>query len=226
MKSSAMGYETTILNAIFLIISYIIIGIVIPTAFNTILWRPFAGKFSTWMNIITLIIINVMFFVGVIRITKHKIAIFNNITVVGILLAIGCSVLFFLLLDNFLDPIVDKIFPKSAVEYQETLAVLRQSPTTTFIRVCLFAPITEELLMRGYVFTGLQNKYGTLSALLITTILFAILHFNFAQTLSAFIGGLIIGLLYIKTNSLFCCMLAHVLYNSISHVTIMAVGSY
>lgn len=97
MKSSAMGYETTILNAIFLIISYIIIGIVIPTAFNTILWRPFAGKFSTWMNIITLIIINVMFFVGVIRITKHKIAIFNNITVVGILLAIGCSVLFFLL---------------------------------------------------------------------------------------------------------------------------------
>lgn len=212
-------YQTTILNAIFMVIAYFFIGMLLPTILNTTLWRPFCGKFSNWMNIATLILVSVMFFIGLAKITGYKAGFFDNITLSGFLLAVGCAILFFLLLDNFLDPIFDSMFPTSAVEYQETLTALRQSPVTTFIRICLFAPITEELLMRGYLLTGLQNKYGTITALLVTTILFAILHFNFVQTLSAVICGLIIGLLYIKTKSLFCCISAHVLYNSISYFT-------
>lgn len=223
MKLNSTSYETTILNAFVFIVAYLFFGIAVPSVLNTILWKPLGGSFSTWINIAALVISNVVFFIRVAKITDYKIAIFNNITIKGIVSAVVSSVLFFLLLDNFLDHIVDRMFPVSAVNYQETLIVLRQSPITTFIRVCIFAPITEELLMRGYVLTGLKNKYGILTALFISAILFGVFHFNFGQTLSAFICGMVIGLLYIKTDSLFCCMLAHSLYNSISYFTIITV---
>jgi len=182
------------------------------------------GALPEWLNIFTLIAVNVIFFIGAARITGYKLTIFQNTTITGILLAIACSVLFFLLLDNFLDPIFDRIFPASAIEYEEMLITLRKFPAATFIRVCLFAPITEEILMRGFVLGGLQKKYGVIIALVVSTLLFAILHFNFVQTLSAVVCGLVLGLLYIKTGSLFCPILAHVLYNSISYYTVIIKG--
>jgi len=73
--------------------------------------------------------------------------------------------------------------------------------------------------MRGHLLTGLGNQYGAMPALIVTTLLFAILHFNFVQTLSAALCGLILGLLYIRSGSLFCCIAAHVLYNSFQFFT-------
>lgn len=72
--------------------------------------------------------------------------------------------------------------------------------------------------MRGVVLGGLKNSYGTVTALLISAMLFACLHFNMVQTLSAFVCGIVLGLLYIKTSSIFCCMIAHGGYNLISYI--------
>lgn len=206
-----------------MVLAYLVIGGLIPAGLNRALWRPLNNDFTEWLNLVTVILFCVIFFIGYIKITGHTVAVFSNITLTGILFAVGCSVLFFLLLDNFLDPVIDKVFPVSAVDYQEALTSLLKSPATAFIRVCLFAPIAEEILMRGFILTGLRNKYGIVVALVVSTILFALLHFNFGHTLSAIVSGLIIGLLYIKTNSLFCCILAHSLYNSISIFSIIAV---
>lgn len=134
-------------------------------------------------------------------------------------MAFGCSVLFFLLLDKFLDPFFDSVFIASADEYKKTIVLLRQFPIANFIRVCLLAPVVEEILIRGCILNSLQNKYGIIFALLISSFLFAVLHFNFVQTLSALICGLMLGLLYINTGSLFSCILAHSLYNTISYFT-------
>lgn len=101
------------------------------------------------------------------------------------------------------------------------LESLIKSPLTGMIQVCVLAPIIEEILMRGVVLGGLKNSYGTVTALLISATLFALLHFNMVQTLSAFVCGMILGLLYIKTNSVFCCMIAHSGYNLISYVVMV-----
>ena len=223
MKPSVTDFQISIVYAVLLVLAYVAIGGLIPTGLNRALWRPLNNDLSEWLNLLTIISLSVAFFIGYIKITGQTIDVFTNVTLTGILLAVGCSVMFFLLLDKFLDPVIDRIFPASAVDYQETLASLRQSPTTTFIRVCLFAPIAEEILMRGFIFNGLQNKHGVIVALIVSTMLFALLHFNFGQTLSAIVSGTIICLLYIKTDSLFCCILAHSLYNSISYIAIISV---
>ena len=198
-------------------ISYFIVGLAIPTVFNTNIWRSLDGAFSSIANIATIVIANAVFFLGTSKITGNRLLIFSNVTFANILLAVGCSLFFFILLDCLFDPFFDKLFPQSSFDYEVMLASLRRQPISSFIRVCLIAPVAEEFIIRGYVLNGLNNKYGFRMALLISTVLFAMLHFNFVQTISALICGLVIGLLYIKTDSLFCCVLTHITYNTISY---------
>jgi membrane protease YdiL (CAAX protease family) len=174
---------------------------------------------SVWINTFSQIIINTLFFIVLAKVTQYKISFLNNVKAINVTLAIICPLLLFLLLDNFLDPIFNRLFPVSENQYQEMLATMRLTPVATFIQVCLVAPFTEEMLMRGYILHGLKNKYGALTAVLLSTALFAVIHINIGQILSALIGGLIIALLYLETKSVSCCILTHILYNTISYFT-------
>ena len=75
--------------------------------------------------------------------------------------------------------------------------------------------------MRGFLLSGLASNYGKVMALFVSSMLFALLHFNMVQTLSAFICGIVLGLLYLHTGSIFCCILTHAGYNLISYVTMI-----
>ncbi|MDE7249661.1 MAG: CPBP family intramembrane metalloprotease, partial [Lachnospiraceae bacterium] len=116
-------------------------------------------------------------------------------------------------------PIFESVFPKSEQAYQATIQSLIKSPITSLLQVCIIAPVIEEILMRGFVLGGLKNTYGVIVALFISALFFTILHFNMVQTLSAFVCGIILGLLYIKTDSIPCCIIAHCGYNLISYFT-------
>jgi len=183
-------------------------------------WRNVFPNFSGWLNVFT-IVICVHSFLVLLKKAGYQIQILSNISLSGILFAIGCSVLFYLLLDCCLDPIFEKAFPASEQAYQETIDNLMKSPITSFLQICVIAPIIEEILMRGFILNGLRNTYGIAEALLISSLLFALLHFNMVQTLSAFICGVVLGLLYIKTNAVFCCIIGHCGYNILSYFTMI-----
>ncbi|MBD5454759.1 MAG: CPBP family intramembrane metalloprotease [Lachnospiraceae bacterium] len=189
------------------------------TLLNIAVWRKVFPIYSEWINTIVIMICAVGF-ICLLK-SKYEINILSNVTPTGILLAAFCSVLFFLLLDRCLDPVFESAFPQSEQDYQETIQRLIKSPVTSLIQVCIIAPIVEEILMRGLVLGGLKNTYGVVGALFISALFFAILHFNMVQTLSAFVCGIILGLLYIKTNSILCCIIAHCGYNLLSYVTMI-----
>ena len=113
------------------------------------------------------------------------------------MLAIGCSFLFFLLLERGLDPIFEGMFPQSEQDYQEMIQSLIKSPITVRCRVCILALVMDEIRMRGVVLGGLKSSYGTVTALLISATFFACLHFHMVQTLSVFVCGIVLGLLHI-----------------------------
>lgn len=207
-------------TAFLLIVAYF--GVMLFYIFlDVAVWRRIFPDFSNIVNIIT-IAICIMFFILFIKIrTGYQIQLLSNINFTGIILAVGCSILFYLLLDKCLDPIFESIFPQSEQDYQEMMQSLITSPVTSLIQVCVLVPIIEEILMRGVVLEGLKNTYGSLTALLISAAFFALLHFNMVQTLSAFVCGVVLGLLYIKTSSIFCCMLAHCGYNLISYIAMI-----
>lgn len=195
-------------------------GVMLLTTFlDVVVWRRAFPDASAWVNAAA-ITACAAGFVALLR-RRASIRLLSGVTPAGILLAVCCSALFFLLLDRCLDPLLERAFPQSELDYQETMARLIESPLPSFWRVCVVAPVIEEALMRGFVLDGLKNTYGFITAWLISALLFAVLHVNMVQTLSAFVCGLILGLLYIKTGSIPCCVIAHSGYNFISFVAML-----
>ncbi len=213
-------YNIKISTALLWVVAYL--GIMLFYTFlDVTIWRKIFPDFSNIINIITIMTCICIFIVLIKKRTGYQTYLWSNVNLIGIISAVGCSVLFFLLLDKCLDPVFESIFPQSEQDYRELLQHLAKSPATSLIQVCFLAPIIEEILMRGVVLGGLKNTYGCVTALLISATLFAFLHFNMVQTLSAFICGIILGLLYIKTSSIFCCIVAHCGYNLISYIVMV-----
>jgi membrane protease YdiL (CAAX protease family) len=84
---------------------------------------------------------------------------------------------------------------------------------------CVVAPIGEEFLFRGFIFTALRNWRGTWTAAAITGALFGLVHVGSAPALDLVpLAGLGVGLclLYRATGSLYPCIAAHALNNSLA----------
>lgn len=187
------------------------------TFLDVAVWRNVFPEIADWLAIIT-IIICVGGFILLLRKNGYRVNLFSNITPAGLLLAVGCSVLFYFLLDNFLDPVFESLFPVSEQNYQETIQNLRAAPVTSLLQVCIIAPVIEEIFMRGFILGGLKKTYGGMPALLVSSALFAILHFNMVQTISALICAIFLGLLFLYKESVLCCIIAHCGYNLISYI--------
>ncbi|MCO5946361.1 CPBP family intramembrane glutamic endopeptidase [Mucilaginibacter flavidus] len=80
--------------------------------------------------------------------------------------------------------------------------------------VVIAAPILEEILCRGIILKGLLQNYSPQKAIIISAIFFAAIHLNPWQALPAFFGGLFLGWVYYKTQSVFPGMIVHATINA------------
>ena len=82
-----------------------------------------------------------------------------------------------------------------------------------FIYASICAPVTEEILFRGYVQRTLQ-KYGKKFAILGSAILFGLFHGNLIQTPYAFMVGLVLGYVAAEYNVVWA-MVLHMVNNMV-----------
>lgn len=87
------------------------------------------------------------------------------------------------------------------------------------IRVALMAAVTEELCFRGTTLQSLR-RYGNLFAVLMSAMVFGIMHGNLVQAPFAFIAGIGLGYICVITNSIWPSMIVHFLNNFISVVAV------
>ncbi|MDX1920014.1 MAG: CPBP family intramembrane glutamic endopeptidase [Candidatus Caenarcaniphilales bacterium] len=80
------------------------------------------------------------------------------------------------------------------------------------------SPLLEELFFRGYLWTGLRNKFGFLQTLFISSFFFAIIHLDILQGLTAFFIGLIYGFIVEKTKSVWPAVAAHIGVNLFTYL--------
>lgn len=81
------------------------------------------------------------------------------------------------------------------------------------IFVCIAAPVGEELLFRGAILKSL-SPYGSKFAIIISSVLFGLVHGNFQQIPFALLAGLVFGYVAVKTDSLFYTIILHIINNS------------
>ncbi len=73
----------------------------------------------------------------------------------------------------------------------------------------------EELLFRGVILSNLK-PYGKGMAVIISALLFGLMHMNLSQLLYATAAGVVLGVVYVTTNSLWLCILVHFANNLFS----------
>jgi membrane protease YdiL (CAAX protease family) len=113
----------------------------------------------------------------------------------------------------------------NALVHPPTEKVLEQIGTGVFSAAltCVVAPVCEEFLFRGFIFTALRNWRGTLPAALITALLFGAVHVGSAPALDLVpLAGLgfALCLLYRRTGSLYPCIVVHSVNNSVAFGTL------
>ena len=81
------------------------------------------------------------------------------------------------------------------------------------ISLCLVIPLCEELLYRGFFQRYLRYYTGRLTAVLITSLLFALLHGNIVQGIYAFVTGMIMGFIFEKYKNVLAPYIFHCLAN-------------
>jgi hypothetical protein len=84
---------------------------------------------------------------------------------------------------------------------------------------CVVAPFCEEFLFRGFVFTALRNWKGVWTAAILTGLLFGAVHAGSAPALDLVplaVLGFGLCLLYRATGSLYPCIAAHCVNNSLA----------
>lgn len=82
-----------------------------------------------------------------------------------------------------------------------------------YFYACLLGPVLEELLYRGVVLQGLR-KYNERFAIIISALIFGLMHQNYQQFLLGFLLGLVLAYVALRSESLLPSMITHIIVNT------------
>ncbi|MDQ3006358.1 MAG: CPBP family intramembrane metalloprotease [Chloroflexota bacterium] len=89
-----------------------------------------------------------------------------------------------------------------------------ESPVWFFFVGAVLAPIVEEMFFRGFLFQGFRQKYGWVSAALLSSGIFAAAHLDLVALIPTFILGCLLAYVYHRSNSVWPGVVLHVLVNA------------
>lgn len=88
---------------------------------------------------------------------------------------------------------------------------------------CLLAPLWEELFFRGILYPVVRRLLGAPLSIAVTALAFAAVHANLSQLAPLFVLGVLLAYLYERTHSLWSCIAAHAVFNSVSITALLVV---
>jgi hypothetical protein len=84
------------------------------------------------------------------------------------------------------------------------------------ISSALLTPVLEEMVYRGIIFARLKRMLGFVPAMVLSALIFAIMHFNLVQFVYAFLLGLVLAVFMEKTGHLYGAVLGHITANALA----------
>jgi len=91
---------------------------------------------------------------------------------------------------------------------------------TALVGAGVVAAVAEEVLFRGFVHAGLRSRWGTGWALVVSSAAFAVVHVYAGAVPPIFAMGVVLGLLYELTGSVWPCILLHGAWNSFGLIAV------
>lgn len=119
----------------------------------------------------------------------------------------------------FIDPVTELI--PSVEVYEEIMSRMIRPNVFSFLTVVIAAPILEELIFRGIILDGFLKRYSPVKAILLSSLLFGLIHINPSQVVFASLMGLMLGWIYWKTGSLLLSVFIHFVNNGLAYMLIL-----
>nr|WP_246231740.1 type II CAAX endopeptidase family protein [Sporosarcina jiandibaonis] len=129
------------------------------------------------------------------------------IVIVSIAFSLSAFWLYLYLLSPILPFVVDFLLAETPMPESGMYLIIE------IVMITILAPIVEEFFFRGVILQRLIKKTSVWGGILISSILFGILH---ADIIGAFLFGVITALLVIRTGNLLIPILLHMLNNTLA----------
>ena len=136
--------------------------------------------------------------------------------------SVGLAVLMFLIA-----MLIIYTFGQQETELERILRSSRTAAILTAIVASTTAPLVEEIIYRGILYSALQRVTGAALAVAIVTLLFAGLHVlqywpNFGAISAITLLSLVLTVIRARTGRLLPCYMIHLVFNGIQSVLIVA----
>lgn len=92
----------------------------------------------------------------------------------------------------------------------------------TGMLLIVVAPFAEELFFRGFLYQAFRNSFGVLPGALLSALIFGAIHFEFFKLVQLAILGVILALLFEKTQSLWPPIILHGINNTLAFVYLLS----
>ena len=92
---------------------------------------------------------------------------------------------------------------------------------TIALAAVVVAPICEEIVYRGFIYNILKRYSRRWVAIILSALLFSVIHGSMAQAVPLTIFGIVQCILYDKARSLRLPILLHAIYNTVSLILIL-----
>ncbi len=128
------------------------------------------------------------------------------------LAGLGCSTV-----GVFIASVLLSFFQSAGFDYNVTQPEIPETMVGKLMYVFIIGvlpAIFEEFLFRGYMLQSLR-RFGDVFAIIISSLIFALFHGNFAQLPNAFIMGVAFAFIAVRTGSIATGMVIHFINNSV-----------
>lgn len=89
-----------------------------------------------------------------------------------------------------------------------------------FFGLVVLPPLAEEMLFRGFMYRGLASRWPKIIAAVVTSLLFALVHFQWNVGVDVFILSMVLIFLYERTKNLWMCIFLHGLKNGLAFIVL------
>ena len=173
---------------------------------------------SIGLTLLTFMICNLLaFFVGS-KITKIKLSSYFKTTALTFkTIMIYCMISFFIRYAGGFAGVIFQIFTGADMTGADVILGYTdpKSIIITVLYTCIVAPVTEELMYRGFVLKNL-SRVSQRFGIIMSSLLFGLMHGNMSQFIFAFIMGIFLAHIDIKHNSIVPSIIVHAFSNIVS----------
>ena len=100
------------------------------------------------------------------------------------------------------------------------MAVSPLEVATLVFMTVVAAPITEEVFFRGLLQGALRDRFGPVRAVVISSLAFAVVHFQLVQFPALLVIGIVHGLLVLATRRLGAALWSHTAFNAVTVIAL------